>query len=253
VNNQIRINRAIGEAIADYGLIQNGDRILVAVSGGKDSLTLLHFLGAFRKKAPVSFELLAVHLDQGDGIPTDPMSALFTEWGIPFEIIHEDIRSIVREKVEPGGIQCPVCSRLRRGILYRCARERGYNKVALGHHRDDLLQTFMLNALFAGKLGTMPPIYRIEAGDLMVIRPLVYVHEEWIVKFIKMAGWPLFACSSCGSSDVLRRAEMGRLLVDLEARFPGAKNSLFGAIGNPHRNELLDRTLWSHPDHALPR
>jgi len=247
-----KLNRKIARAIHDYDLIRDGDRILVAVSGGKDSLLMLHFLSLFQKKSPVPFELLAVHLDQGDSLPVDELRELIEGWGLACKIVSEDIRSVVKAKVKEGEIQCPLCSRMRRGILYRTAREEGCNKIALGHHQDDLLQTFLLNAFFSGKLGTMTPIYEIQEGDLKVIRPLVYLEEEWIETYVAEKGWPILACSSCGSADVLRRKQIATLLGELEGRFPRIKQSLAGAIKNPHCNELLDRSLWSHPDFARP-
>lgn len=240
------INRLIGESIAGYGMIQDGDRILVAVSGGKDSLCLLHFLESFRKKAPVHFELLAVNLDQGQpGFPEHILPELFASWEIPFHIEKEDTYSIVLEKTSPGQIYCAMCSRLRRGILYRIAREKNCNKIALGHHREDILQTFLLNAFFSGKMGTMPPVYRIQEGDLTVIRPLASVPEEKLREYAELKNWPIVPCNLCGSQEELKRKEMGLLLADLEKKYPQIKNSLFAALGNLHTEELLQRNLWA--------
>ncbi len=248
-----RINREMGKALMDYRMIRNGDRILVAVSGGKDSLCLLHFLQEFQKKAPVNFELLAVNVDQGQpGFPEKTLPDLFSKWQVPFWIEKQDTYSVVVEKTRAGKSFCSLCSRLRRGILYRIARERNCNKIALGHHRDDLMQTFLLNAFFSGKLGTMPPIYRIAAGDLTVIRPLCFVDENWLGGYSNAMSWPIVPCNLCGSQEEMRRKEMGALLMNLDERYPGIKNSLSGAMKNPHRNELLDPALWSHPDYALP-
>ena len=249
-----KINRAVGKAIHDYELIREGDRILVAVSGGKDSLTMLHFLREFQRKAPVRFELLAVNVDQGQpGFPKEVLPNLFRQWDVPFHIETQDTYSVVLEKTMPGKTYCAVCSRLRRGILYNIAREHGCNKIALGHHRDDLIQTFLLNAFFSGQLGTMVPVYTIEAGDLQVIRPLFAVQEEWVVPYVAEREWPIIPCNLCGSQEGLKRKEMARLLDELQTKFPEVKNSLFRALGNPHTEQLLDRELWSDPTSAHPR
>jgi len=248
-----KINKLTGRAIGDFSLIQENDSILAAVSGGKDSLLLLHLLMEFQKKSPVPFQVTAVHLNQGSDNKTHiTLKNIFEDWNIPYKIVHEDTHSIVKEKTPPGEIMCPLCSRLRRGILYRTARELKCNKIALGHHRDDLLQTFLMNAFFSGKLGSMTPVYRIGEGDLCVIRPLVYVEEDMIIEYVESRGWPVEICSQCGSSEILRRSQMKDLLTELEGKFPGMKNSLAGALKNPHVNELLDRNLWSHPDFAMP-
>ncbi|MDH5654664.1 MAG: tRNA 2-thiocytidine(32) synthetase TtcA [Spirochaetia bacterium] len=248
-----KINRLTGRAIGDYNLIREKDRILVAVSGGKDSLLLLKLFREFKKKSPVPFEFTAVHLDQGNGSKTyRTLETLFQEWNVHYKIVHENTHSIVKSKIPEGQIMCPMCSRLRRGILYRTARELKCNKIALGHHSDDLLETFMMNAFFSGKLGSMTPIYQIDEGDLYVIRPLIYLQESMISEYVTEAGWPVEACSQCGSSDILRRSQMKDLIADLEKKFPGMKHSLMGALKNPHANELLNRDLWKHPDFAVP-
>lgn len=251
---RVHINRLIGQALHEYELIRAGDRILVAVSGGKDSLTMLHFLMEFQKKAPVPFDLWAVNVDQGQpGFPAEVLPRLFAEWNVPFHVERQDTYSVVLEKTAPGKTFCAVCSRLRRGILYRLARERGCNKIALGHHRDDLIQTFLLNGFFSGQLGTMTPIYTVEQGDLQVIRPLFAVPEDWIARFAALCEWPIVPCNLCGSQEGLKRLEMARLLAELEAKFPEVKNSLFRALGNPHPEQLLDRGLWQNPAAATPR
>lgn len=246
----MKINHAMGQALHRYGMIQEGDRILVAVSGGKDSLCMLHFLEEFRRKAPVSFELLAFHLDQAQpGYPDRIMPELFADWGIPHRIERVDTYSIVQEKVEKGKTTCSLCSRLRRGILYRVACEEGCNKLALGHHRDDVLQTFLLNAFFSGKLGSMPPIYR-SREEVVVIRPLIEVAEVDLAQFASEQGWPIVPCNLCGSQEGLKRQAMETLLSDLETRYPQVRQSLFRALGNPHLEELLDKELWARPEMA---
>jgi len=248
-----KITRQTGRAIGDFQLIKENDSILAAVSGGKDSLLLLYLLKEFQKKSPVPFHITAVHLNQSqDGKTYQVLEEIFQEWDISYKIVHEDTHSIVKQKIPEGSIMCPMCSRLRRGILYRTARELKCNKIALGHHADDLLETFLMNAFFSGKLGSMTPIYRTGEGDLFVIRPLVYVSEKMILDFVQSMGWPVEACSQCGSSEILRRSQMKDLLLDLEKKFPGIKQSLSGALKNPHVNELLDKQLWGSPDYAIP-
>lgn len=241
-----KINHLIGRAIVEYQMIREGERILVAVSGGKDSLCLLHFLQDFQKKAPVRFEILAVNLDQGQpGFPADVLPRLFADWDVPHHIEFQDTYSIVLEKTKEGGTYCALCSRLRRGVLYRIAREKGCSRIALGHHRDDLLQTFLMNALFSGKLGTMPPIYTVAEGDLQVIRPLYAVPEDILARYAALSSWPIVPCNLCGSQEGLKRKEAAALLESLEAKNPGVKASLFGAMGNPHLDELLNASLWT--------
>ena len=248
-----RIERDIGRAIGEFGLITDGDRILVAVSGGKDSLCLLHFLKRFQRKAPISFGLLAVNLDQGQpNFPDHILPDLFARWDVPFHIEKEDTYSIVLEKTPVGKTFCTVCSRLRRGILYRVAREHGCNKLALGHHREDLLATFLMNAFFSGKLATMPPVYTIEEGDLQVIRPLYAVPEERLAEYAAAKGWPIVPCNLCGSQEGMKRGAMQELLIELEAKHPGVRESLLGALRHPHPNMLLAPELWSSPMGAEP-
>lgn len=240
-----KINREVGRAIREWNLIQPGDRILAAVSGGKDSYTMLHYLLKFQKKAPIEFEVVAMNLDQGQpGFPKETLPHLFEEWGATYHIETQDTYSIVLDKLDPGATMCSLCSRLRRGVLYRVARELKCNKLALGHHRDDLLQTFLLNAFFSGKLGAMPPMYRTKDGDIDVIRPLYSVPEHWIKEFVDMQAWPIIPCNLCGSQEGMRRQQMASLLEDLRASNPNVKNSLFGAMGNIHKNEMLDRSIW---------
>lgn len=236
-----KINREMGKTIDRFDMIREGNRILVAVSGGKDSLLLLRMLLDFQKKAPVHFDLLAVNVDQGQpGYDAAPLIEQLEAWAVPYHIEHQNTYDIVLEKTAPGKTYCAVCSRLRRGILYRLARERDCNVIALGHHREDMIHTFLLNAMFAGKLGGMPAVYTIRDNDLRVIRPLTSVHEEWIREYVSLSGWKLLPCNLCGSQEGLKRKEVADLLVDLEKRYPVVKQSLFAALGRVAVEELLD-------------
>ncbi|MBI38900.1 MAG: tRNA 2-thiocytidine(32) synthetase TtcA [Leptospiraceae bacterium] len=239
------MNRQVGRLIQQYGLIEDGDRILVAMSGGKDSSFLLHILSDFQKKAPVDFELFPVHLDQGQpGHEASPLQRLVESMGYDLHVEYQDTYSTVLDLTPEGKTYCAVCSRLRRGILYRLAREKGCNRIALGHHREDLLSTFLMNAFFNGKLGSMPPVYRIEEGDLHVIRPLATVSEDDIRSYVEIQGWTVLPCNLCGSQEGARRKQMETMLSEMERSSPQIKNSLLAALGNIHRDELMDQSLW---------
>ncbi len=245
-STQHKLARAMGRAISAFDMIQDGDRILVAVSGGKDSYTLLHLLRDLQKRAPVRFELKVVNVDQGHpGYPAQTLIDYMSREGYDFRMIREDTYSIVTEKVPAGKTYCSLCSRLRRGILYRVARELGCTKIALGHHRDDVLQTLMLNLFFAGKLGAMPAKLSADKGRHVVIRPLVYCAESDIRDFSTEVGFPILPCDLCGSQETLQRKQVGKLLDDMEAKHPGVKQSMIGAVGNVLPTHLLDRALWS--------
>jgi tRNA 2-thiocytidine biosynthesis protein TtcA len=226
-------------------MIEAGDRILVAVSGGKDSYTMLHVLRALQRKAPVRFELRVVNVDQGHpGYPGHLLHEYMQREGYDFTMIEEDTYSIVMEKVPPGKTYCSLCSRLRRGILYRVAKEFGCNKIALGHHREDVLQTLFLNLLFAGQLAAMPPKLVTDDGSLIVVRPLVYCAEEDIRAFAEFAAFPILPCDLCGSQDQLQRKVVGRMLDQIERDRPGSKAVMLAALQNVHPSHLLDRRLW---------
>jgi tRNA 2-thiocytidine biosynthesis protein TtcA len=241
-----KLGRAVSRAIADFGLIEDGDRILVAVSGGKDSYTMLHLLRELQRKAPVRFDLKVVNVDQGHpGYPGHLLREYMAREGYDFTMIEENTYAIVTAKIPEGKTYCSLCSRLRRGILYRVAAELGCNKIALGHHRDDVLQTLMLNLLFAGKLASMPPKLVADEADCVVIRPLVYCAEEDIRAFAEAAEFPILPCDLCGSQDNLQRKQVGRMIDDLERQRPGTKAIMLAALGNVRPSHLLDRELWS--------
>jgi tRNA 2-thiocytidine biosynthesis protein TtcA len=241
-----KLGRAVSRAIADFGLIEDGDRILVAVSGGKDSYTMLHLLRELQRKAPVRFDLKVVNVDQGHpGYPGHLLREYMAREGYDFTMIAENTYAIVTEKIPQGKTYCSLCSRLRRGILYRVAAELGCNKIALGHHRDDVLQTLMLNLLFAGKLASMPPKLVADEAECVVIRPLVYCAEEDIRAFAEAAAFPILPCDLCGSQDNLQRKQVGRMIDDLERQRPGTKAIMLAALGNVRPSHLLDRELWT--------
>jgi tRNA 2-thiocytidine biosynthesis protein TtcA len=234
----------MGRAIADFSLIEAGDRILVGVSGGKDSHTLLHLLSLLRARAPVRFDLLAVTLDQGHpGFPADVLEAYFREKAYDFRILREDTYRVVLERTPPGKTHCAVCSRLRRGILYNAAVELGCNKIALGHHRDDMVETLLLNLFFAGSLSSMPPLLHSDDGRNTVIRPLAYAPEEEIAAYATLRQFPIIPCDLCGSQENLQRKKMKRMLDDLEKEHPHIRASVLSAMGNVRPSHLIDRTL----------
>jgi tRNA 2-thiocytidine biosynthesis protein TtcA len=239
-----KLLRAAGDAIADFALVEPGDRIMVAVSGGKDSWTLLHVLMRLRERAPVDFELVAVNLDQGQpGYPAHVVEEHLRAVGVPYRMIARDTYSVVRRLVPEGKTTCPVCSRLRRGVLYGAAAEMGCTKIALGHHRDDLVETLLLSALYSGALKSMPPRLHAKDGRNVVIRPLCYAAEEDIAAFAEAMRFPIVPCDLCGSQPNLRRKRVKALLADLSREHPTVKGNLLAALGHVVPSHLLDRDL----------
>jgi tRNA 2-thiocytidine biosynthesis protein TtcA len=239
-----RIIRATAQAIQDFSMIEDGDRIMVAVSGGKDSYTLLHVLMRLRERAPIDFDLVAVNLDQGQpGYPAHVVEGHFKAVGVPYRMIARDTYSVVRRLVPEGKTTCSVCSRLRRGVLYGAAIEMGCTKIALGHHRDDLVETLLLSALYSGALKSMPAKLHAKDGKNVVVRPLCYAAEEDIAAFAAELRFPIVPCDLCGSQPNLRRRRVKGLLAELSAEHPAVKGNLLHALGHVVPSHLLDREL----------
>ncbi|HLX81154.1 MAG TPA: tRNA 2-thiocytidine(32) synthetase TtcA [Burkholderiales bacterium] len=240
-----RIRRQAGEAIADFNLIEEGDRVMVCLSGGKDSYGLLDTLIHLKNKAPVRFDLIAVNLDQKQpGFPERVLPDYLASLGVPFKIVEQDTYSIVKRVVPEGKTMCGLCSRLRRGVLYRVAGELGATKIALGHHRDDVLATFFLNLFYAGKLKAMPAKLRSDDGRHIVIRPLAYVAEEDLAAYAGAKAFPIIPCTLCGSQVNLQRQVVGRMLKEWEKTEPGRIQSILRAMTDVRPSQLLDRKLF---------
>ncbi|HEY2966933.1 MAG TPA: tRNA 2-thiocytidine(32) synthetase TtcA [Casimicrobiaceae bacterium] len=239
-----RLRRQVGQAIADYGMIEQGDRVMVCLSGGKDSYGLLEILLALRVNAPVSFDIVAVNLDQKQpGFPADVLPRYLTQRGVAFRIAEQDTYSVVKRLIPEGATMCSLCSRLRRGVLYRVASEIGATKIALGHHRDDILATFFLNLFFGAKLKTMPPKLVSDDGKHVVIRPLAYVRERDLARYAEAMAFPIIPCNLCGAQENLQRRQVTAMLREWEKQHPGRVETIFNALGNVVTTHLLDRTL----------
>lgn len=235
-----RLAHEVGRCISEFDLIQSGDRIMVAISGGKDSYTLLELLERARQRAPIPFELVAVHLDQGQpGYDGVPLEAWLRTHGYAHEIIREDTYQLVKKRIPEGKTYCSMCSRLRRGILYNAAQRLGCTKIALGHHRDDAIETLMLNMMFNGSLSAMPAKLRTDDGRNTVIRPLLYSSERDIAAYAAEQDFPILPCNLCGSQENLWRQQVKELLDDIERRVPKVRQSMLAALKNVHASHLL--------------
>jgi tRNA 2-thiocytidine biosynthesis protein TtcA len=243
---EVQLTHEVGRCISDFDLIRDGDRIMVCSSGGKDSYVLLDILERLRRRAPVRFTLVAVHLDQGiPGHDPTPLSNWLRDNGFEYHVLHQDIYRILLEKVPQGEIYCPLCSRLRRGILYNAAQSLGCTKMALGHNRDDTIETLMLNLIYAGSLKAIPAKLLSDDGRNTVIRPLLYSHEETIIEYAREVNFPpLLSCSLYDDDKQSKRREIKELLDRLEGIAPQAKNSIMAALSNVRATHLLDRDLW---------
>lgn len=242
---QKRLRHTVGDAIADYNMIENGDKIMVCLSGGKDSYTLLDILMGLQKTAPVEFELIAVNLDQKQpGFPEHVLPAYLESLGVPYHIIEKDTYSVVKRVIPEGNTTCGLCSRLRRGTLYGYAEANGISKIALGHHRDDILETFFLNIFYGGKLKAMPPKLLSDDKKNIVIRPLAYTREKEIERFAAFKDFPIIPCNLCGSQANLQRQAMKVMLASWDKQFPGRLETIFTSLQNVAPSQLADRQLF---------
>lgn len=239
------IVRQVGQTVGEYRLIEEGDRVMVCLSGGKDSYTLLDALLHLQKKAPIDFEIVAVNLDQGQpGFPKDVLPRYLAQLGVRHDLLTQDTYSVVKEKTPEGKTTCALCSRLRRGILYAHAREIGATKIALGHHRDDILETLFLNLFFGARLKAMPPKLQSDDGTNVVIRPLAFVAESEIIRYAQARAFPIIPCNLCGSQENLQRKVIGEMLRGWERDHPGRLNNVLRALTRVTPSHLLDRELF---------
>jgi tRNA 2-thiocytidine biosynthesis protein TtcA len=254
-----RLHRQVGQALVDFNMIEPGDKLMVCVSGGKDSYALLDVLMELQRRAPVAFSLVAVNLDQKQpGFPAEVLPRYLESRGVPFHIETQDTYSIVKRLVPEGATLCSLCSRLRRGILYRVARELGATKIALGHHRDDMVVTLLMNMFFGGRMKGMPPKLVSDDGQHVVIRPLAYVAETDLARWATHRGFPIIPCTLCGSQDNLQRAQIKQMIQDWERQHPGRIDNMLRAMGHVTPSHLMDRALYpfsslqahgqAHPD-----
>lgn len=240
-----RLRRNVGSAIMDYEMISEGDRVMVCLSGGKDSYALLDLLLKLKEKAPVNFEVFAVNLDQKQpGFPEEILPNYLSSLNVPFEIIEQDTYSVVKSIIPEGKTTCSLCSRLRRGILYQYAKEHGFTKIALGHHRDDMVETLFMNMFFGGTMKAMPPKLKSDDGENILIRPLAYCEEKDLIKYAEMREFPIIPCNLCGSQDGLQRQTTKAMLAEWEAQYPGRIDSIFRAMRNVKPSQLADTRLF---------
>lgn len=240
-----RLERLTAQAVTDYSMLQDGDVVMVCLSGGKDSYTLLDTLSALQARAPISFDLVAMNLDQKQpGFPEHVLPEYLSRFGVAFNIVEQDTYSVVKAKIPAGKTMCSLCSRLRRGVIYRVAGELGATKIALGHHRDDILETFFLNLFFGGRLKAMSPKLVSDDGNNVVIRPLAYCHEKDIARYARGRAFPIIPCTLCGSQETLQRKVIRGMLDEWERQDPGRVDSIFRALQNVSPSHLLDKTLF---------
>ena len=250
-NNKLhkRLCRLVGQAIGDFNMIEDGDKVMVCLSGGKDSYALLDILMTLRERAPIHFDIVAVNLDQKQpNFPADVLPAYLTQLGIAFHIENQDTYSIVKRLIPEGKTTCSLCSRLRRGILYRVADELGCTKIALGHHRDDILETFFLNMFFGAKIKGMPPKLVSDDGKHVVIRPLAYVKEADTERYAEVKQFPIIPCDLCGSQENLQRKQIKAMLRDWEKKYPGRVENIFSSLSTVVPSHLMDRDMFGFAD-----
>ena len=242
---QKRLRRNVANAIVDYNMIGEGDRVMVCLSGGKDSYGMLDILLSLKQSAPIDFELIAVNLDQKQpGFPEHVLPAYLAELGVPYHIVEKDTYSIVRDVIPEGKTACGLCSRLRRGTLYGFAEKLGATRIALGHHRDDIVETLFLNMFFGGTLKAMPPKLLSDDGRHVVIRPLAYCKEKDLAAYADVKQFPIIPCNLCGSQENLQRVQVKAMLADWEKRYPGRTETIFRSIANVAPSQLADRALF---------
>ncbi|MDO8990484.1 MAG: tRNA 2-thiocytidine(32) synthetase TtcA [Sideroxyarcus sp.] len=240
-----RLESSVGKAIGDFNMIEDGDTVMVCISGGKDSFTLLDILLTLRKRAPIDFRIVAMNLDQKQpGFPADVLPNFLKKIGVEYHIETQDTYSIVKAKIPEGKTTCSLCSRLRRGIIYKVAGDLGANKIALGHHRDDMVETLFLNMFFGGKLKSMPPKLVTDKGDHIVIRPLAYCAEKDIARYARGMEFPIIPCNLCGSQENLERQNIKEMLTNWERQYPGRSQTIFTAMQNVKPSHLLDGNLF---------
>jgi|SRR6478735_6871712 len=241
----MRLRRQTGDLMTDFQLLEEGDKVMVCMSGGKDSYAMLDMLLYTQRKAPFHFDIIAVNLDQKQpGFPEEILPAYLTEMGVEYKVVEKDTYSIVIDKIAPGKTMCSLCSRLRRGILYDTAKELGATKIALGHHKDDILETFFLNLLFSGKMEAMPAKFRTDNGEHVVIRPLAYCREEDIKRYAELREFPIIPCTLCGSQENMQRKVIKKMLRDWDNEYPHRSEIIFNALQNISPSHLFDKKLF---------